>query len=539
MPVLRELHGSREFPLGGRVTVLGRDPACDITIPRRETSGRHALIVHLGTAYYVEDLESVNGTRLNGERVRQRTRLSPGDRIEIPGLTILFCDDAAIDIPAEEQTLCGPALAVASAPSAILSSLTVEDDWRVEVAPEAKLRAVLEISKHLGTTLDLTVVLPRILESLFTVFPQADRGFVLLRDATTGQLVPRAVRHRREQPGASSLVSRTVVEYALRTGRAVLSADAGHDERFDVSESVRCLQLRSIMCVPLLSQRGAGLGVLQLDTLDKRKQFRQEDLDVLASASTQAARAVELAQLHQELRDLEAATQIQQSFLPERRPRVNGLEFFEYYSPARHVGGDYYDYIPLPGNRLAVAVGDVSGKGVPAALMMARLSAAARFCLATAPSLPEAVRQLSTVLTRVGTEDRFITFVVVVLDLEQFTLTLVNAGHMPPIRRRATAAEDVGAEIAGVPLAVLDRPYEQEVIPLAPGDVFVLYTDGVTEARDDGGEFYGVERLRAVIGAAPDDVEGIGKTILADVKQFGGERPQGDDLTLVCFSRRR
>src|SRR5207253_4961652 len=117
-----------------------------------------------------------------------------------------------------------------------------------------------------------------------------------------------------------------------------------------------------------------------------------------------------------EQRDQEAATQIQQSFLPSERPAIEGLRFFDYYSPARHIGGDYYDYIPLPGNRLAVALGDVSGKGVSAALLMARLSAAVRFCLASSPSVPEAVRELNALMTRAGSEERFITFVVVVID---------------------------------------------------------------------------------------------------------------------------
>jgi serine phosphatase RsbU (regulator of sigma subunit) len=421
-----------------------------------------------------------------------------------------------------------------------LTSIEVAGDLRIEVAPEAKLRAVLEITKILGTALDLKDVLPKILEGLFTIFPQADRGFILLRDPGTGQLVVRAVRHRHEGRASPSAFSRTVVNYALQTGRAVLSADAGTDERFGISESIRALHLRSVMCVPMLSQGGAGLGVIQLDTLDKASQFRQSDLDVLVSASVQAARAVELAQLHRELRDLEAAREIQKSFLPESRPRFEEIHFFDYYSPARHVSGDYYDYIPLPGNRLAVALGDVSGKGVPAALLMARMSSAVRFCLATAPSVAEAVRQLSRVLTRVGTEDRFITFVVAVIDLARHSMTLVNAGHMPPLRRTPArpGADDVAAEEAGLPLAILDRPYEEVVVPLGPGDTFLLYTDGVTEARGAGGELYGIDRLRQLAGGLPAEPEALGSGVLADVSAFVGDRPQSDDITVVCFGRK-
>jgi serine phosphatase RsbU (regulator of sigma subunit) len=361
----------------------------------------------------------------------------------------------------------------------------------------------------------------------------------LLRDPNTGQLLPRAVRQRRERPGDKPVVSRTIVNYALHTGQAVLCADVGTDERFDVSESIRHMQLRSVMCVPLLSQSGAGLGVIQMDTLGKLYLFGQEDLDVLVGAATQAARAVELAQLHQQLRDLESATQIQKSFLPEAPPRVPGLHFFDHYSPARHVGGDYYDYIPLPGNRLAITLGDVSGKGVPAALLMARLSAAARFCLATAPTVAEAVRQLNLSLIRTGTEDRFATFLVLVLDLTRFTLTLVNAGHMPPMRCGVSRPqpEEIGGNEAGMPLATFDQPYEEVVVPLEKGDTYLLYTDGVTEARNAAGEFYGADRLRAVVDRSPCDAAVLGQTLVEDVKGFAGDRPPADDIALVCFTR--
>jgi serine phosphatase RsbU (regulator of sigma subunit) len=381
--------------------------------------------------------------------------------------------------------------------------------------------------------------LPKILDSLFVLFPQAERGFILLCEPGNGKPVPRAVRYRHAPPPGAPQLSRTVLDHALSTGRAVLSADPGTDERFDLSQSIQRLGLRSILCVPLLDHTGAPLGVMQIDTQDAARPFHQEDLDVLLGAGMQAARAVELARLHEEWRDLEAATQIQKSFLPAERPQVEGLRFFDFYAAARHVGGDYYDYIPLPGNRLAVALGDVSGKGVSAALLMARLSAAVRFCLATAPTVAEAVRQLSGALMRTGTEDRFITFVVAVVDLARFAVTLVNAGHMPPLRRRAGGKEieEVGAEAVGLPLAVFDKPYQEAVFTLQPGDTLVLYTDGVTEARNPAGELYGVERLHKALAAAPQDVEALGAALLADVKKFAADRPPTDDLALVCVGR--
>jgi serine phosphatase RsbU (regulator of sigma subunit) len=331
-----------------------------------------------------------------------------------------------------------------------------------------------------------------------------------------------------------------VVDHALATGQAILSADAASDERFDSSESIRDLRLRSVMCAPLVGQGGKPLGVIQIDTRDHSHPFRQEDLHVLLCASTLAARAVELAYLHEEQRDLHAATRIQHSFLPDRRPQIEGLQFFDYYEPARHVGGDYYDYIALPGNRLAVALGDVAGKGVSAALLMARLSADTRFYLASAPTIPEAVRQLNLSLSRAMGDDRFITLVVAVIDLSNLNITVVNAGHPPPLRRRiGHGVETLGEAAAGLPLAGFDQTYEETTFPLEPGDSLILYTDGVTETRNPAGEFYGIERLHEVVRQAPDGVEPLGAAILSDVRQFAANCTARDDLTLVTFGRKR
>ena len=537
MTALRILNRNEELSLRGKVTLIGRDPVCDVVVGTNQTSWRHAMIVHTAAGFAIEDLDSVNGTFVNGRRITERTRLHPNDRIDVCGLSAVFEGDApAATPPAADMTIQVP-MRMEGGLAAILSSLDVAGGMRFEIKPEAKLRAVLEISRQLSTAIDLREVLPKILESLFAVFTQADRGFILLLDADTGQLVPRAVKQRRAGEVDRPAVSKSIVNQALSTGKALLSADAGADVRFDVSQSVRGLQICSMMCVPMLSQSGAGVGIIQLETRDRANAFREEDLDVLVCACTQAARAVELARLHQDRRDLEGATQIQKSFLPRGRPQVPGLSFFDYYASARTIGGDYYDYVPLPGNRLAVCVGDVSGKGVSAALLMARLSAAARFSLASEADPSTAMRQLNLTLTQTHNDDRFVTFVVALLDLDTFAMTLLNAGHPPPLRRRKKIVEELGLEEVGLPLAVMDKPYDAVTLPLEPGDVVVLYTDGISEARNPRGEMYGSDRLVALLKNGPEDVTILGEAILADVRRFADSRPMSDDLTLVCFGR--
>jgi serine phosphatase RsbU (regulator of sigma subunit) len=538
MAFLRRTDGTRTYPLRPRVTLIGREPTCDIMVSQSQISGRHALILDLGGSYFIEDLRSLNGTFVNGKRIDGRTALAPGDRVEIPGLSVTFHE---VQDPAEASAvlLAPPATPASTLHPAVVSSLAIGARPRPEVAPEAKLRAMMEIADTLGNTLALEKVLPRILESLFAIFPKATRGFILLRDPVSGQLVPKAV-HTHGEPGvAPPALSLTVIDHAVATGKAILTVDAGRDERFNASESIRHLKLHSIMCVPMVSRTGNVVGVIQIDTKDSTGVFTQEDLDVLLSASIQAARAIELARLHEELRDLEAANRIQHSFLPEGHPRIAGLQFFDHYSPAQQVGGDYFDYIPLPGNRLAIALGDVAGKGIAAALLMARLSAAARFCLATTPSVPEAVAKLNHDLTRTFGDDRFATFLVGVMDLDQFTLTLVNAGHLPPLRYRpgGPCPECVGGDVAGLPLSGLKETYESVTLALEPGDCLIFYTDGVTEARNPGGELYCLDRLCRAVQKTGGDASQLGSAILADVRQFAAGRPLGDDLTLVCFGR--
>jgi phosphoserine phosphatase RsbU/P len=529
MAILRDPAGGREYPLSGARHLLGRGPDCDIRFDDPLVSSRHALITRTGDNFFLEDLKSRNGTALNGQRVFGSIPLHPGDRVELGGHPLFFLDANAVPFSVTE--------APSGVEPAVVQSLELSDGLRTEVSPAAKLRAVLEISRNLSNSLKIEEVLPKILESLFALFPQTDRGFILLWDMDTKRLFPKAVRHR-HVPSEEAAISRTVLDYAIRTARAVLSADAGHDDRFDASQSIRLHQIRSIMCVPLLDQRSECLGVIQLDTQASGRTYHQEDLDVLAVAGLQAARAVETAKRYQELRELESATQIQRSFLPAERPKAAGFQFFDYYASAGQVGGDYYDYVRLADDKLGVALGDVAGKGVTAALLMARLSASARFCLATAPTVATAVRQVNTTVTRACGDDRFITMVVGVIDLNAFTMTLVNAGHMPPLRRRKDGrVDEIAAAQAGIPLGVFDRPYEETEVPLERGDLLVLYTDGVTEARNPQGELYGLDRMLTLLRQSPGDATGFGQALLADVRRFAAGRPPADDLTLVCVSR--
>ena len=179
----------------------------------------------------------------------------------------------------------------------------------------------------------------------------------------------------------------------------------------------------------------------------------------------------------------------------------------------------------------------MSGKGVAAALVMARLSAAARFAFASEKEPTAALRGLNLSLMQTHNDDRFITFVAAIVDTKTFSMTLLNAGHPPPLRKRKGTVQDLEPELPGLPLAVTDQPYESATLSLEPGDVIVLFTDGVTEAQNQRNELYGIDRLHAIVKNTQGTPTAIGEAILNDVQRFAGGRPATDDLTLVCFGR--
>jgi serine phosphatase RsbU (regulator of sigma subunit) len=260
----------------------------------------------------------------------------------------------------------------------------------------------------------------------------------------------------------------------------------------------------------------------------------------------QAAVAVENTQLHEVAlreevlqRELGLAHRVQKGLLPAAPPQLDGYQFFDFYNPAQQLGGDYYDYVHLPGNRLASVLADVCGKGIAAALLVARLSAEIRYCLASLPQPSDAVKRLNQVFCENRWEDKFVTMLLTVLDPARHEVTFANAGHMPPLMRRASGVVEEAAEgQGGLPLGIdSDATYQQFSIQLAPGDAMIMYTDGVLDAENRQGDRYGAERLQDKVRSSAADAAAMGQQLIADVKQFIGDHPQADDICLTCLRR--
>jgi serine phosphatase RsbU (regulator of sigma subunit) len=238
-------------------------------------------------------------------------------------------------------------------------------------------------------------------------------------------------------------------------------------------------------------------------------------------------------------RELDFAMQVQLGFLPSQPPVVAGYEFFDHYEAAQRVGGDYFDYVELPDGRVAVTVGDVAGKGVPAALLMARLFSSARYQLLTRPTPAEALSALNAEIARTALGHRFITCLFVVVDPKAQTVTVANAGHMAPLIRTTDGkVAPLGQKESGMPIGIArDQDFEEVSRKFAPGDLLLMYTDGVTEAMNDENDLYGRERLVKLMQSGPGSIRDLVETVVTDVARFSGDRPQRDDICLVGFRR--
>ncbi|MFV1964662.1 MAG: SpoIIE family protein phosphatase [Pirellulaceae bacterium] len=538
MPNLEVVSGINEgesHPLEERETLLGRHPDCQIVLRDSTVSRRHARITQDGNHHYVNDVGSQHGTRVNGEVIRQPHLLRHGDEIQLSQVTLVFRDEA------EES---------GGHSSTIITSLDVvrSDTGTIEELHTApKWKALLDITRSLGVSLDLQTILPKVLENVFHLLPQASRGCVMLAEPPDGSLRPAAVRHSAGTPDAPPAISRTITEKVISEGKAILSTDAGEDERFQASDSVLDLKMRSIMCAPLVGASNVPLGMIQLDAQDPGRQFSADDLDVLVNIANLVGQAVDHAHLHETAmqfdrreRDLETARQVQTHFLPRERPSVTGYELFDYYNPADAVGGDYFGYTILPDGQLAIAVGDVAGHGIPAALLMARLCSEARYCLVTNLIPSDAVDSLNRELCK-QTFSFFITFAICVIDPLRHEMTVVNAGHMPPLLRHGDTGEveAVAPGISSPPLGIdSELRYQQAKITLQPGDLVMMYTDGVSEALGPSGAMYGIERVEKVVTAS-DSPRDLMKKLLTDVRRFTKGNKQEDDVCVVAFSRKR
>ncbi len=551
MPMIIGLEGpmqGQRFQLTGVMTV-GRAVDAEIRLDDLSISRRHAQLNSGKQGTLLEDLKSGNGSFVNDERISGPTLLKTGD-------TVRFADTFVFRFFGDESQL-GSKVDLVDQPSSqqpsVMETISVKNTMMApagmaKAKPEELLRAherfrlVLEIGNAVQTVLDLDRLLEEIMDRLFQVFPQADRGFILLKGDEGEELVSRVARQRGQAGPATIATSRSVIDKAISGRIAILSADAMSDTRFSTAMSVVNLRIRSMMCVPVIANDDV-LGIIHLDTQRQDKRFSLDDLELLTGVANQTAFAIANARMHQRLlrqqrmeRDLQLARQVQRSFLPGKPPEAPGMQFSATYRAALEVGGDFYDFIQTGKGKLGIIIGDVAGKGIPAALMMARTTSDARSLAMNDTPPATVVRLLNDHLNATGSEGSFITLIYLLLDTTDYTLSLVNAAHPPPVLRGVDGKVTELQGCTNFPVgAVEDNEFEGEKFALKPGEVLCLLTDGVTEAMNANKELFGTARVLKSVARPATTPQQVMENVLQDVQAFVGDTYQSDDLTLVCF----
>jgi len=409
----------------------------------------------------------------------------------------------------------------------------------------SRLSTLIEVNGIISSSLNLD----QILENVMTISKQvmnADASSLMLIDERTRELVYQValgevgVKLKQEfRLKMGQGIAGTVAE----EGKALLIEDVyAHPKFFRGHDEATGYRTKSMIAVPLkVGERITGVAQV-INRLDGDP-FDADDLELFAALCGMAAIAIENAKMHRSLmekqrlvKDMEFARTVQESFLPQHVPEVRNYKFSAHYTPAQEVGGDFYDFIRLDRGRTGIVIGDVSGKGVPAALYMAKLGSDLRTLAFTEGDPAAALTKLNVLLAERSRRGMFATLLYIELDGETGRLIMANAGHLPPLLKKADGSVGKLPTAGSAPLGILPTlSFTRQLASLEPGDTVVLYTDGIIEAMNARDELYGYERFEALIAVSPADPEAMKAAIVEDVNRFTGLSPQHDDMTLVCF----
>lgn len=543
MPRLRILTPSAEefvHSFDGESLVIGRASESDLALADRFLSRRHARLFRDGDRILVEDLGSHNGTFLNDEPVKAAAEVQPGDVIKLSGtiLTLLEGEDPKAVSDATD-TLFRRADEILERSSATAVAPPGEESERLRIYAERQ-RILNEVHRALARKIDLEGLLELILDRVFDHL-EPEEGAVFL-------LAPNGKPYRaasRSSSGEDLLYSRSLIEEVVEKGVVALVHDARIDSRFAAAESILSSGVRSILAAPLLDPEGVE-GMIALSSRIHVREFHEEDMELLVSLASVAALHIRNAALAEEAverrrlaEELALARRIQVSLLPSRLPELEGYEIHGHNVPSRTVSGDYYEVVKRKeGREGVVTVADVSGKGIGASILTACLEALASGLIEVGQP-PEEICKLSSRQLHARTPpEKYATAFVGVLDLASGSLRYCNAGHNAALLVRASG--EVEELIStGPPVGLLPgADYVGADAPLEPGDLLVIYTDGITEATDPQDEEYGIGRLAEQ--CVEHRTEGLAELALRlerDLVTFASGVPFADDRTLVLLRR--
>ena len=516
---------------------LGRSSANELCYPEDAgLSRQHLAIEKDGDTWTVRDLGSKNGTFVNGVRITSPYPLGKNDRVTAGHIALDFGENS-LPPPADNTVIfiegVTPTTSVSTTVATSLKGV-LSQEKEIEGGPQ--MRALIRAGRELAGNMPLAELF-KLIMNLSVEAVGATRGVLMTIEGK--ELVVQAAL------GEGFRISNTVRDRVIKEKTSLLVRDARLDEAFADRMSIVQQQIRSMLAVPLQTDDRV-IGLIYLDSPHFIKEFSKDDLSLLTVMANVAAIRIEhtrLAEVEQAERlhakELDQAAEIQRSLLPVTAPIVAGVDLAGYNAACHTVGGDYYDFLPYPDGRVGLLVGDVAGKGMPAALLMSSLQARVQVLFDDPTNLAALVTRLNRIISSNCPSNRFITFFIGVLDPATGELTYVNAGHNPPLVAHADGSveklEGTGLILGILPMAT----YKQGVCNMGPGDAVLLFSDGVTEAvRPNADEEFGEERLAQVLAGLRDETaDSIITSINQQVEDFTGGAPPADDITLVVAKR--
>ena len=527
---------TKTIQLQGDRFTLGRSSTTELCFADDAgLSRQHLAFEREGAEWNVRDLGSKNGTLLNSARLNGAMRLQAGDRITAGHLVMVY-DDPANKAPVAGVTFVQHAEVDHATTSTVVVDLKKLLGGKTLETGALQMTALIRAGNELATERPLPELFQLILD-LSIEAVGAERG-VLMTLENEDDLVVRSAK------GNAFRISTTVRDRVLKTRLSVLVRDTMLDEAFRERQSIIGQSVRTLMAVPLQT-RDRIIGLIYVDSPSLTRVFKEDDLNLLTVMANTAAIRIEHARLaeieHQERmmqRDLEQAADIQQRFLPAAAPKVPGLDLSGHNAPCRTVGGDYFDFFAYPNGRVAMVLGDVSGKGMPASLLMMGLQARVQVLIEEPENLGAVMTRLNRLTAANCPSNRFITFFMCVLDGSTGDLIFSNAGHNPPLLMRADGTVEWLDE-GGCVLGIMPMmKYDESRGRLDAGDVLVVFSDGVTDALNPDGDDFGEARLAAVVAEhRTESSASILEAVNRAIAEFAAGTPPPDDLTLLIARR--
>ena len=535
--------GSRQkFKVGKERVTIGRSRDCDIFLPDQWLSRHHAEIRRRGASAFLADLRSKNGTLLNGERVAAERELRHGDVISLGEHRLTFTtdeDDTVEEHDAPEGTRIFSAREITDIKS---RPATTADDLK-------RQNRVLMVLHSAATELFEYRPLPDLFDKIMNLIFETvgpERCAILLLEGDPPKPVVKASRSRQGQPIES--VSRSIARQVIEDRVSLFIPNILEDANFSAQDSILSTGIRSAICAPLWYARSDGgrdavIGLIYLDSMIGSRSFDDEDQYIVTALANVAAARIETARLLEESLekrrmedDMRVASEIQRGLLPQDAPAVPGYSLCGANFPCRTVGGDYFDF-EIDNGDLLFALGDVSGKGTGAALLMTMLRASVRAHWADG-SLSHAAERINRTVAQNVPANKYITFFMGRLEPQTGRLTYVNAGHNPPMLIRSTGEAETLVE-GGMVLGLFDSaPFEQGVTELGPQDSLIVFSDGVSETFNAQDEEYGEARLVELLTNLRDrDAPGLQAAILDSIEEFAAGAKATDDRTLIVLKR--